>query len=105
MDSTELIAAWNERKEILKEKDFRNDQWRLAFNAFLEGYSVGICDHKEQMMKEAVEGYVDFDFIDRDGRSHVIVKSYVVEDNYGIVTGGKCKCLILKDDEDDKRTN
>jgi len=54
---------------------------------------------REEMMKEAVEGYVDFDFIDRDGRSHVIVKSYVVEDNYGIVTGGKCKCLILKDDE------
>jgi len=50
MDSTELIALWHEKKEILKEKDFRGDQWRLAYNAFLMGFSCGYCDCLEKVM-------------------------------------------------------
>lgn len=40
-DSTELIAKWEETKAMLKEKDFRGDPWRLAYNAFLEGFAKG----------------------------------------------------------------
>jgi len=53
----------------------------------------------EEMMKEAVEADIDFDFIDKDARTHVVVRACVVEDDYGILAGEKCKCLILKDDE------
>jgi len=43
-----MIALWHEKKEILKEKDFRDDPWRLAYNAFLMGFSCGYCDCKQQ---------------------------------------------------------
>ena len=41
-NSTELIAEWEETKAMLQEKDFRGDPWRLAYNAFLEGFAKGI---------------------------------------------------------------
>lgn len=41
-DSTELIAMWKETKAMLEEKDFRRNSWRLAYNAFLEGFAKGI---------------------------------------------------------------
>jgi hypothetical protein len=41
-DSTELIALWEETEAMLKEKDFRGDAWRLAYNAFLEGFAKGV---------------------------------------------------------------
>lgn len=47
-DSTKLIELWHEDKEMLKEKDFRNDPWRLAFNAFLCGFGRGISVKQEQ---------------------------------------------------------
>ena len=55
MDSTEMIALWHQKKEILKEKDFRNDQWRLAREAFFMGLSCGYGECKEKMLKEAVD--------------------------------------------------
>ena len=41
-DSTELIAMWEKTEAMLKEKDFRDDAWRLAYNAFLEGFAKGV---------------------------------------------------------------
>ena len=41
-NSTELIAKWEETKKMLEEKDFRGDAWRLAYNAFLEGFAKGV---------------------------------------------------------------
>lgn len=46
-DSTQLIEEWENTKSMLEGKDFRNDSWRLAYNAFLEGFTVG-CAQKEQ---------------------------------------------------------
>lgn len=40
--SSELISAWRGVKSILQEKDFRGDEWRLAFNAFMFGFSKGL---------------------------------------------------------------
>ena len=40
-DSTKLIELWHEDKEMLKEKDFRDDPWRLAYNAFMCGFGRG----------------------------------------------------------------
>ena len=47
-DSTKLIELWHEDKEMLKEKDFRNDPWRLAYNAFLCGFGRGIAVNKQE---------------------------------------------------------
>ena len=48
MDSTEMIALWHEKKEILKEKDFRGDPWRLAREAFFMGMACGFKYCREQ---------------------------------------------------------
>lgn len=41
-NSSELISAWYGVKSILQEKDFRGDEWRLAYNAFMFGFSKGL---------------------------------------------------------------
>ena len=56
-DSTKLIELWHEDKEMLKEKDFRNDPWRLAFNAFLCGFGRGIAVKKQEQSKEVNEDF------------------------------------------------
>lgn len=53
-DSTKLIELWHEDKEMLKEKDFRNDQWRLAYNAFMCGFGRGIAVNKQEQPEELV---------------------------------------------------
>ena len=62
MDSTEMIALWHEKKDILKEKDFRGDPWRLAREAFFMGMACGFGYCKGQ--------YVDI------GRASVIEGEY-----------------------------
>ena len=47
-DSTKLIELWHEDKEMLKEKDFRDDPWRLAYNAFMCGLGRGIAVNKQE---------------------------------------------------------
>lgn len=42
-DSTELIEMWHNAKAMLKEKDFRDDAWRLAQNSFMVGFARGTC--------------------------------------------------------------
>lgn len=52
-DSTGLIELWGEEKEILREKDFRGDGWRLAQNAFMDGVARGYgIKQKEQKRDE-----------------------------------------------------
>lgn len=48
-DSTKLIELWHEDKEMLKEKDFRDDPWRLAYNAFMCGFGRGIAVNKQDL--------------------------------------------------------
>jgi len=47
-DSTKLIELWHEDKEMLKEKDFRDDPWRLAYNAFMCGFGRGLAVKQAQ---------------------------------------------------------
>lgn len=47
-DSTKLIELWHEDKEMLKEKDFRDDPWRLAYNAFMCGFGRGISVKRQE---------------------------------------------------------
>ena len=54
-NSTQLIELWHEDKEMLKEKDFRGDQWRLAYNAFMCGFGRGIAVKKQE------QPYVDLE--------------------------------------------
>ena len=56
-DSTQLIAEWENTKSMLEGKDFRNDSWRLAYNAFLEGFAAG-CVRKEQKPEVKLTGWV-----------------------------------------------
>lgn len=47
--STELIAKWNEEKKILQEKYEPGHPWRLAYNAFMDGFGYGFhVKQKEQ---------------------------------------------------------
>lgn len=50
-DSTQLIEWWHEGKEMLKEKDFRDDPWRLAYNAFMCGFGRGIAVKKQEQQE------------------------------------------------------
>ena len=63
-DSTELIAKWEEVKAKLKEKDFRGDQWRLAQNAFMFGFSYGLHVKQKEQKPYASETMNEKDKID-----------------------------------------
>ena len=41
--STELIEKWDKEKTMLEEKDFRGDEWRLAYTAYMDGFADGAC--------------------------------------------------------------
>ena len=61
-NSTELIAKWEETKKMLEEKDFRGDAWRLAYNAFLEGFAKGVNVKKpSDWIREQVDDRDDDD--------------------------------------------
>ena len=57
-DSTKLIELWHEDKEMLKEKDFRDDPWRLAYNAFMCGFGRGIAVKKQEQPEVDLENYI-----------------------------------------------
>ena len=59
-DSTKLIELWHQDKEMLKEKDFRDDPWRLAYNAFMCGFGRGITVNKQGQPE------VDLEQFDKD---------------------------------------
>lgn len=41
--SSEMIAEWeNNELPMLREKDFRGDAERMAYNAFLDGFAKGL---------------------------------------------------------------
>ena len=41
--STEMIAEWeNNELPMLREKDFRGDAERMAYNAFMDGFAKGL---------------------------------------------------------------
>ena len=54
-DSTKLIKLWHEDKEMLKEKDFRDDPWRLAYNAFMCGFGRGIAVNRQEQPEVDLE--------------------------------------------------
>ena len=58
-DSTQLIEWWHEDKEMLKEKDFRDDPWRLAYNAFMCGFGRGISVKKQKQTEVDLEKEVE----------------------------------------------
>ena len=51
-NSTELIEMWHDEKAMLKEKDFRGDEWRLAYNAFMDGFARGTCVKFEKQKEQ-----------------------------------------------------
>ena len=51
-DSTKLIELWHEDKDMLKEKDFRDDPWRLAYNAFMCGFGRGLAVNKQEQQEK-----------------------------------------------------
>ena len=64
-DSTRLIEQWEAEKKMLEEKDFRGDEWRLAYNAFMDGFARGTCvkseKQKEQKPADKCEGCNNYD--------------------------------------------
>lgn len=67
-DSTGLIELWDKEKAMLQEKDFRGDEWRLAQNAFMDGFARGYGIKQKEPNIEHIqrswymEGYNDRDF-------------------------------------------
>lgn len=51
-NSTELIEMWDKEEAMLKEKDFRGDEWRLAYNAFMDGFARGTCVKFEKQKEQ-----------------------------------------------------
>ena len=52
MTSTEMIAQWEEKElPMLKEKDFRGDAIRMAYNAFMDGCAYGYYKRKEELIE------------------------------------------------------
>ena len=51
-DSTELDERWKQEKAMLKEKDFRGNEWRLAYNAYLDGFAYGVSIKQKAQPKE-----------------------------------------------------
>ena len=79
-NSTELIAKWEETKKMLEEKDFRGDAWRLAYNAFLEGFAKGVKvkeprDCGKGIHKQEYTG-CDISWMDEYQRIEMFVKEY-----------------------------
>lgn len=60
-NSTELIEMWHKAKAILKEKDFRGDEWRLAQNAFMDGFARGTCVKFEKQEEQKPAGWSEED--------------------------------------------
>ena len=54
-NSTELIEMWDAEKDMLQEKDFRNDTWRIAQNAFMDGFAKGTCVKFEKQKEQTVD--------------------------------------------------
>lgn len=52
-NSTELIDMWDKEKAMLEEKDFRDDAWRLAQSAFMDGFAEGTCVKFEKLIHSA----------------------------------------------------
>ncbi len=50
--STEMLAQWEQERKVLEEKDFRGDEWRLAYNAFMDGYARGIAVKQKEQKQE-----------------------------------------------------
>jgi len=62
-DSTGLIELWDKEKAMLREKDFRSDEWRLAQNAFLDGFArgYGIKQKKQRSAEWSEEELAEFE--------------------------------------------
>ena len=61
-NSTELIEMWHDEEAMLKEKDFRGNEWRLAYNAFLDGFAKGTCvKFEKQKEQEPITDSVKFE--------------------------------------------
>ena len=52
-NSTQLIELWHADKEILKEKDFRDDPRRLAYNAFMYGFGRGLAVKQQEQPEKS----------------------------------------------------
>lgn len=75
-NSTHLIELWHADKEMLKEKDFRGDPWRLAYNAFMCGFGRGLAVNKlaqpdVDLQKIINQTYHDGSVADTDEIDHV----------------------------------
>lgn len=63
-NSTELIEMWDKEEAMLKEKDFRGDKWRLAYNAFLDGFARGTCVKSEKQKEQKPTDLVEEEYIE-----------------------------------------
>ena len=94
--STELIELWNKEKTMLEEKDFRGDEWRLAYTAYMDGFAEGACVKRKQKEQKPAEKTIikGGDFI-TDGERVFLVLANVAERNLGETYSTFCGSLIL----------
>lgn len=73
-NSTQLIELWRADKEMLKEKDFRGDPWRLAYNAFMCGFGRGIAVNRQEQPEVDFEKDIDafFDKWDKNSNGAIL---------------------------------
>ena len=59
-DSTKLLKMWDAEKDMLQEKDFRGDTWRIAQKAFMDGFARGTCVKFEKQKEQKPVETSDF---------------------------------------------
>lgn len=56
--STQLIDEFNNRElPMLREKDFRGDEERMAYTAYLDGFALGVGIGRDDVLKKAREWF------------------------------------------------
>ena len=50
-----MISMWHKEKEILQEKDFRGDAWRLAQRAFMDGLFLAYTKGNDEIREKVQE--------------------------------------------------
>lgn len=94
-NSTELIEMWHKVKAILKEKDFRGDEWRLAQNAFMDGFARGTCVKFEKQKEQKPAEWSDEDEKTIRSIRHILFE-HAFENGGVDVNGDYCEDVYIQ---------
>lgn len=88
-DSKRLLQMWHEKKQILARKDFGDNPWRLAYEAFMTGFAMGFTQGSGKSCDAAPDQIYDIvTYRDCVGLGHI---------EESVENGERLKKVILDD--------